>query len=128
VVVGVHHGHGPRHGGSRRRGAAGVVGVGARVVVDGVRGARPPRPPRHGLALPSRLRPVRLPVPGVATAAVVGRKKRKVRGDGGEEKRVGKPSARARKSRCKSSPCSLGLSATSQQYFSLRTNQPPAIS
>jgi hypothetical protein len=27
-----------------------------------------------------------------------------------------------------SSPCSLGLSATSQQYFSLRTNQPPAIS
>jgi hypothetical protein len=28
----------------------------------------------------------------------------------------------------KSSPCSLGLSATSQQYFSLRTNQPPATS
>jgi hypothetical protein len=27
-----------------------------------------------------------------------------------------------------STPCSLGLSATSQQYFSLRTNQPPAIS
>jgi hypothetical protein len=26
------------------------------------------------------------------------------------------------------SPCSLGLSATSQQYFSLTTNQPPAIS
>jgi hypothetical protein len=26
------------------------------------------------------------------------------------------------------SPCSLGLSATSQQYFSLRTNQPPATS
>jgi hypothetical protein len=25
-------------------------------------------------------------------------------------------------------PCSYGLSATSQQYFSLRTNQPPAIS
>jgi hypothetical protein len=25
-------------------------------------------------------------------------------------------------------PCSLGLSATSQQYFSLRTNQPPANS
>jgi hypothetical protein len=25
-------------------------------------------------------------------------------------------------------PCSFGLSATSQQYFSLRTNQPPAIS
>jgi hypothetical protein len=25
-------------------------------------------------------------------------------------------------------PCSLGLSATSEQYFSLRTNQPPAIS
>jgi hypothetical protein len=25
-------------------------------------------------------------------------------------------------------PCSLGLSATSQQYFSLTTNQPPAIS
>jgi hypothetical protein len=24
--------------------------------------------------------------------------------------------------------CSLGLSATSQQYFSLRTNQPPTIS
>jgi hypothetical protein len=24
--------------------------------------------------------------------------------------------------------CSLGLSATSQQYFSLRTNQPPATS
>jgi hypothetical protein len=24
--------------------------------------------------------------------------------------------------------CSFGLSATSQQYFSLRTNQPPAIS
>jgi hypothetical protein len=23
-------------------------------------------------------------------------------------------------------PCSLGLSATSQQYFSLTTNQPPA--
>jgi hypothetical protein len=27
-----------------------------------------------------------------------------------------------------SAPCSLGLSATSQQYFSLKTNQPPAIS
>jgi hypothetical protein len=26
------------------------------------------------------------------------------------------------------SPCSFGLSATSQQYFSLTTNQPPAIS
>jgi hypothetical protein len=26
------------------------------------------------------------------------------------------------------SPCSLGLSATSQQYSSLRTNQPPATS
>jgi hypothetical protein len=26
------------------------------------------------------------------------------------------------------SPCSFGLSATSQQYFSLRTNQPPATS
>jgi hypothetical protein len=26
------------------------------------------------------------------------------------------------------SSCSLGLSATSQQYFSLRTNQPPATS
>jgi hypothetical protein len=26
------------------------------------------------------------------------------------------------------SACSLGLSATSQQYFSLRTNQPPATS
>jgi hypothetical protein len=25
-----------------------------------------------------------------------------------------------------SAPCSLGLLATSQQYFSLRTNQPPA--
>jgi hypothetical protein len=25
-------------------------------------------------------------------------------------------------------PCSLGLSATSQQYFSLRKNQPPATS
>jgi uncharacterized lipoprotein YmbA len=25
-------------------------------------------------------------------------------------------------------PCSLGLSATSQQYFSLTTNQPPATS
>jgi hypothetical protein len=25
-------------------------------------------------------------------------------------------------------PCSLGLSATSQQYFSLRTNQSPATS
>jgi hypothetical protein len=25
-------------------------------------------------------------------------------------------------------PCSFGLSATSQQYFSLRTNQLPAIS
>jgi hypothetical protein len=25
-------------------------------------------------------------------------------------------------------PCSLGLSATSQQYFSVRMNQPPAIS
>jgi hypothetical protein len=28
----------------------------------------------------------------------------------------------------KNTPCSLGLSATSQQYFSLRTNQPPATS
>jgi hypothetical protein len=28
----------------------------------------------------------------------------------------------------RSSPCSLGLSATSQRYFSLRTNQPPATS
>jgi hypothetical protein len=28
----------------------------------------------------------------------------------------------------KSSPCSFGLSATSQQYFSLRTNQPLATS
>jgi hypothetical protein len=28
----------------------------------------------------------------------------------------------------KHTPCSLGLSATSQQYFSLRTNQPPATS
>jgi hypothetical protein len=27
-----------------------------------------------------------------------------------------------------SKACSLGLSATSQQYFSLRTNQPPATS
>jgi hypothetical protein len=27
-----------------------------------------------------------------------------------------------------SNPCSLGLSATSQQYFSLTTNQPPATS
>jgi hypothetical protein len=27
-----------------------------------------------------------------------------------------------------SAPCSLGLSATSQQYFSLTTNQPPATS
>jgi hypothetical protein len=27
-----------------------------------------------------------------------------------------------------STPCSLGLSATSQQYFSLRTNQPPVTS
>jgi hypothetical protein len=27
-----------------------------------------------------------------------------------------------------STACSLGLSATSQQYFSLRTNQPPATS
>jgi hypothetical protein len=27
-----------------------------------------------------------------------------------------------------STSCSLGLSATSQQYFSLRTNQPPATS
>jgi hypothetical protein len=26
------------------------------------------------------------------------------------------------------SPCSLGLSATSQQYFSLTTNRPPATS
>jgi hypothetical protein len=25
-------------------------------------------------------------------------------------------------------PCSLGLSVTRQQYFSFRTNQPPAIS
>jgi hypothetical protein len=25
-------------------------------------------------------------------------------------------------------PCSIGLSATSQQYFSLKTNQPPATS
>jgi hypothetical protein len=24
-------------------------------------------------------------------------------------------------------PCSLGLSATNQQYFSLRTNQPPIL-
>jgi hypothetical protein len=30
--------------------------------------------------------------------------------------------------RFKLTPCSLGLSATSQQYFSLRTNQPPATS
>jgi hypothetical protein len=29
--------------------------------------------------------------------------------------------------RGQSSPCSFGLSATSQQYFSLRTNQPPAV-
>jgi hypothetical protein len=28
----------------------------------------------------------------------------------------------------KSTACSFGLSATSQQYFSLRTNQPPATS
>jgi hypothetical protein len=28
----------------------------------------------------------------------------------------------------KHAPCSLGLSDTSQQYFSFRTNQPPAIS
>jgi hypothetical protein len=28
----------------------------------------------------------------------------------------------------KHAPCSLGLSTTSQQYFSLRTNQPPATS
>jgi hypothetical protein len=28
----------------------------------------------------------------------------------------------------KFAPCSLGLSATSQQYFSLGTNQPPATS
>jgi hypothetical protein len=31
-------------------------------------------------------------------------------------------------SRATASPCSLGLSATGQQYFSLRTNQPPATS
>jgi hypothetical protein len=31
-------------------------------------------------------------------------------------------------SRCTLTTCSFGLSATSQQYFSLRTNQPPAIS
>jgi hypothetical protein len=30
--------------------------------------------------------------------------------------------------RCALRPCSLGLSATSQQYFSLTTNQPPATS
>jgi hypothetical protein len=30
--------------------------------------------------------------------------------------------------RAKKAACSLGLSATSQQYFSLRTNQPPATS
>jgi hypothetical protein len=29
---------------------------------------------------------------------------------------------------CSLAACSLGLSATSQQYFSLRTNQPPATS
>jgi hypothetical protein len=29
---------------------------------------------------------------------------------------------------CKLTPCSFGLSATSQQYFSLKTSQPPAIS
>jgi hypothetical protein len=29
---------------------------------------------------------------------------------------------------CMLSPCSLGLSATRQHYFSLRTNQPPATS
>jgi hypothetical protein len=29
---------------------------------------------------------------------------------------------------CPLLPCSLGLSATSEQYFFLRTNQPPAIS
>jgi hypothetical protein len=28
----------------------------------------------------------------------------------------------------KLTPCSIGLSATSQQYFSLTTNQPPATS
>jgi hypothetical protein len=28
----------------------------------------------------------------------------------------------------KTTPCSLGLSTTNQQYFSLRTNQPPATS
>jgi hypothetical protein len=29
---------------------------------------------------------------------------------------------------CWLAACSLGLSATSQQYFSLKTNQPPATS
>jgi hypothetical protein len=32
------------------------------------------------------------------------------------------------KAKTAQTPCSLGLSATSQQYFSLRTNQPPATS
>jgi hypothetical protein len=33
-----------------------------------------------------------------------------------------------RLTRVELTPCSFGLSATSQQYFSLRTNQPPATS
>jgi hypothetical protein len=36
--------------------------------------------------------------------------------------------AKSRLSRAPHTPCSLGLSATSQQYFSFRTNQPPATS
>jgi hypothetical protein len=38
-------------------------------------------------------------------------------------------SARTRtRTGCQLAPCSLGLSATGQQYFSLRTNQPPTTS
>jgi hypothetical protein len=43
-----------------------------------------------------------------------------------EQRSLGRVPADAGGSR--PSPCSLGLSATSQQYFSLTTNQPPATS
>jgi hypothetical protein len=43
-------------------------------------------------------------------------------------RRTGCPTSPWRSHSCLSSPCSFGLSATSQQYFSLRTNQPSATS
>jgi hypothetical protein len=58
----------------------------------------------------------------------------RLRGDVGSQHRKGGGRACLRVVRhpCSScgrlTPCSFGLSATSQQYFSLRTNQPPATS